>query len=256
MRDARLRGSSLDNDVVIIAGATGRVGAATVGTVVTQGARVVVLSRSHESAQRLIDAQVDAALRDRAIAQRADLSDAASAQAAVDAVLARFGRVDAVVSLAGGGTSFVPLAASTAAGLETAFRNNLLVAYNITVPVLRAMLRQPFKDGARSRGRLVVVTAGSSRTPQPRFGLMGMGKAGVNVLMLAIAREHKADGIVANAVVLGTVATEPARDYLDDAEFAAAATPQEVADVLAFHASDASSGVNGSLIELNAREID
>ena len=85
---------------------------------------------------------------------------------------------------------------------------------------------------------------------------MGAGKAGVNVLMRAIAREHKADGIVSNAVILGTVGTEASREYLNEADFAAAATPAEVADILAFHASDASSGVNGELIHLNAREVD
>jgi NAD(P)-dependent dehydrogenase (short-subunit alcohol dehydrogenase family) len=39
-------------------------------------------------------------------------------------------------------------------------------------------------------------------------------------------------------------------------DFAAAATPQEVADALAFLASDRGSGVNGALVDLNAREVD
>ena len=85
---------------------------------------------------------------------------------------------------------------------------------------------------------------------------MGIGKAGVNVLMRAIAREHKADGIVANAVILGGVAIDAAREYLSDDEFRAAVSPQEIADILAFHASDASTGINGSLIHVNAREVD
>jgi NAD(P)-dependent dehydrogenase (short-subunit alcohol dehydrogenase family) len=74
--------------------------------------------------------------------------------------------------------------------------------------------------------------------------------------MQAIAREHKADGIVANALVLGGVATEAARNYLGPDDFAAAATPQEVADTLAFLASDRGSGINGALVDLNAREVD
>ena len=161
-----------------------------------------------------------------------------------------------MISLAGGGTAFEPIVESTQADLEQSFRNNLVVAYQCFVPALRRMLAQSYRDGARSRGRLVAVTAGSSLTPQPRFGIMGAGKAGVNLLMRAIAREHKSDGIVSNAVVLGTVAIDAARTYLDDSEFSAAATPKEVADVLIFHASDASSGVNGELVHLNAREVD
>ena len=61
-----------------------------------------------------------------------------------------------------------------------------------------------------------------------------------------MAREHKIDGIVANAVVLGTVATEASRDYLDEAEYAAAASPEEVARVLAFLAFAASTASTAS----------
>ena len=247
----------LAGDVIVLAGATGRVGSATLRALFAHGAAgVIVASRSHASATRLIEETVDTQERARAVAVEADLTSTDGGGTLARTAVERFGRIDAVVSLAGGGTPFVSIAESTLDILEVSFRNNLVVAYNAVVPALREMLRQEMRPRARSRGRLVVVTAGSSLDPQPNFGIMGLGKAGVNLLMLAIAREHKADKIVANAVVLGTVATEAARDYLDAADFAAAATPEEVADVLVFHASDASSGVNGSLVHLNAREVD
>jgi len=244
----------LTDDAVLVAGATGRVGGATLEALLREGAgHVAVVSRSRESAERII---AQAAGAERAFPLEADLADAATAEAAIAEVVRRCGRLDAVVSLAGGGTKFVAIAESTPSDLAASVSNNLVVAYNLMVPALRAMLRQSYRSGARSRGRLVAVTAGSSLDPQPNFGIMGMGKAGVNVLMRAIAREHKVDGIVANAIVLGTVATEQARSYLDPEEFAAAAAPEEVAAILAFHASAGSSGVNGELINLNAREVD
>ena len=247
----------LAGDAIVLAGATGRVGGAMLRALVRHGAAgIIVASRSVASATRLIDASLEGPERTRAVAIKADLGANAGGVALARAALEHYGRIDAVVSLAGGGTPFVPIAESTLDVLELSFRNNLVVAYNAVVPALREMLRQEIRPGARSRGRLVVVTAGSSLDPQPNFGIMGIGKSGVNLLMLAIAREHKADGIVANAVVLGTVATQGAREYLDAADFAAAASPEEVADVLVFHASDASSGVNGSLVHLNAREVD
>jgi len=100
------------------------------------------------------------------------------------------------------------------------------------------------------------VTAGSSIAPAPGRGVFAAAKAAVNALMLAIAREHKADGIVANALVLGGVAFEGAAAFYSAEDLAAAATPQEVADVLTFLASDRASGINGALVDLNAREID
>ena len=247
----------LDGDAIVVAGGTGRVGGATLAALLREGAaHVAVLSRSEGGARDAIAAHVRAEDRDRTVALAADLVDAESAQAALFEAVRRFGRIDAVVSLAGGGSEFVPLVDASPEQLAVSVRNNLTVAANLMLPALRAMLAQPPRAGARSRGRLVAVTAGSSLDPQPSFGVMGMGKAGVNVLMRAIAREHKADGIVANAIVLGTVATAAARYYLDAGEFAAAASPEEVADVLAFHASDRSTGVNGELVHLNARETD
>lgn len=244
-----------DGDAILLAGATGRVGGATLATLVGEGARVLVVSRSRERAAQTIDDVLDDAEGAGALPFAADLTSPAQAAGAVAACVERFGRIDALVSLAGRGV-FVPLIDSTPDDLRATLTAFVETAYNLAIPALRAMLTQPMRDGARSRGRIVTVTAGSSKQPAPGRGLFGAAKAGVNVLMQAIAREHKADGIVANALVLGGVATEAARDYLSPEDFAAAATPQEVADALAFLASDHGSGVNGALVDLNAREVD
>ena len=233
-----------EDDVVVLAGATGRVGRPLVGRLLDEGARLVLISRSpHESAERVLPII-------------ADLTKGDAGKRVIDEAVAQYGRIDAVISLAGGGSRFVAVVDSTIDDMETSVRNNLVVAYNLFLPALRQALRQPMRAGRRSRARFVAVTAGSSVDPQPRFGIMGAGKAGVNTFMRAIAREHKGDGIVSNAVVLGGVATLEAREYLSPEDFAAAASPEEVANILAFHASDASTGVNGELIHLNAREVD
>jgi NAD(P)-dependent dehydrogenase (short-subunit alcohol dehydrogenase family) len=243
------------DDVVVFAGATGRVGGAALREFAAQGAYVVVLSRSRENAERAIAEYVVKDQQERAIPFASDLHDPAGAAAAIDFAVQRFGRIDAVVTLTGRG-HFVPLADSTLDDLEQNLQGNLIANYNLLLPALRAMLKQPMPNGALSRGRLVAVSAGSSKDPQPRFGLFGASKAGLNVLMQAIAREHKADGIVANSLVLGTVATESAHSYLSAEDFAAASQPQEVASVLAFLASSSATGINGALVDVNAREVD
>lgn len=243
------------DDVIVLAGATGKVGGATLKEFAAQGARVIVLSRSLEHAQNAITENVPRAQRERAVPYAADLNDPAAAAKAVDAAIKQFGRIDAVVTLSGRG-HFVPLADSTLDDLQQNLQGNLVVNYNLLMPALRAMLKQPLPPGAFSRGRLVAVSAGSSKNPQPRFGLFGASKAGLNVLMQAIAREHKADGIVANSLVLGTVATEAAKSYLSPDDYAAASQPREVANVLAFLASASATGVNGALVDVNAREVD
>jgi NAD(P)-dependent dehydrogenase (short-subunit alcohol dehydrogenase family) len=245
----------LQDDVVLCAGASGNVGGATLSTLVREGAQVAVIARSRESAERAIASYVPAEARGRTYALSADLREARAAHDAVDAVLTRFGRIDALVNLAGDGRT-VPLAESTEEDLRENLDGYVVTAYNLAVPVLRIMLGQPYKAGARSRGHIVTVTAGSSLDPAPRRGLFGAAKAGVNALMQAIAREHKPDGIVANALVLGGVATEVSRERRGEEAWSQAASPQEVAEVLTFLASRRSSGINGALVELNAREVD
>jgi NAD(P)-dependent dehydrogenase (short-subunit alcohol dehydrogenase family) len=245
----------LEGDAVVLAGGTGRVGGATLATLVREGARVIVVSRSLERARETIDGLLDDDEAAAAIPFAADLNEPTQAAAAIAACVGRFGRIDACVSLAGD-SNVAPLVETTLDDLRANLRGFVETAYNLTLPALRAMLAQPFRDGARSRGRIVVVTAGSSKQPAPGRGLFGVAKAGVNVLMQAIAREHKADGIVANALVVGGVATEAARRYMNADDLKAAATPQEVADALAFLAADRGSGINGALVDLNAREVD
>jgi 3-oxoacyl-[acyl-carrier protein] reductase len=245
----------LENHVVLCAGVTGHVGTVTLTTLIREGAQVAVLSRTLASAQRAIDAQVSPAERARALPLVADLNDAEQAAAAVEACRAHFGRIDALLNLAGDSTT-LPLLQSTPADLRTNVDGYLIMAYTLALPVLRVMLAQPFLPDALSRGHIVTVTAGSSVDPAPGRGLFGAAKAGVNTLMKAIAREHKADGIVANALVLGGVATEVSRARRGPQAWAEAARPQEVADVLAFLASRRSSGINGALVDLNAREVD
>ena len=243
------------DDVIVLAGGTGKVGGATLREFAAQGARLIVLSRAREHAEQAITENVLPEQRERAVPYAADLNDPAAAAQAIDAAVRQFGRIDAVVTLSGRG-HFAALAESTLDDLQQNLQGNLVVNYNLLMPALRAMLKQPVRPGALSRGRLVAVSAGSSKDPQPRFGLFGASKAGLNVLMQAIAREHKADGIVANAVVLGTVATEAAKSYLSPQDYAAASQPQEVANVLAFLASASATGVNGALVDVNAREVD
>ena len=238
-----------DGDVIVLAGATGRVGGATLRLLHEQGAQVVVVSRSPAAGAAAV------AGLSRASPAVADLADPAATQQVIDASAARFGRIDAIVNLAGKG-KFVALTESTLEDLRINLDGFVVSAYNLAVAALRQMLRQSYRPERRSRGHIVTVTAGSSRDPQPTMGLFGAAKAAVNTLMRAIAQEHKFDGIVANALVLGTVATEAARGYLNENDFAAAASPDEVARVLAFLASAASDGINGELIDLNARETE
>ena len=72
----------LEGDAIVLAGATGRVGGATLATLVREGARVVVISRALARAVAAI-ARYAPAAGDRTFPYEADIADPASAAAAV-----------------------------------------------------------------------------------------------------------------------------------------------------------------------------
>src|ERR1700722_4123269 len=139
-----------EGDAIVLAGATGRVGAATLTTLVREGARVVVLSRDEARARTTIAEALEPGQRERAIAVQADLSVAADAERAVAFAVAKFGRIDAAVNLAGSGVGWTPVSKSSLDDLHATVRAFLDTAYTLTMAALRAMLAQPYREGARS----------------------------------------------------------------------------------------------------------
>ena len=216
----------LEGDAIVLAGATGRVGGATLATLVREGARVVVISRSLDRAVAAIGRYAPAA-GDRAFPYEVDLADPASAEAAIAVCVERFGRIDALASLAGSSPRIGPLIDSTVDDLRTNLAAYVETAYNLALPALRAML--PCRSvPVRSHAAVLSPSLPLVSRSAPGRGLFGVAKAAVNILMRAIAREHKADGIVANALVLGGAQIEEARSHRTPEEFAAAATPKRL----------------------------
>ena len=246
----------LDEDAVLLAGATGRIGAATLTALVREGARVAVLSRDRGRAQAAIEKALEPAERKNAVALVADLYDPVSTDAAVAGCVAAFGRIDALVNLAGSGWHQKAMTESTVAELRSTIAEIIETAFIVSAAALRAMLAQPYREGARSRGRIITVSATSATRPNPGFTAYAAGKGGVNAMMIALAREHKADGIVANAVLLGGVNFPGSEKFRSPEDNAKAVSDREVADVLAFLASDRATGFNGAVLELSARETD
>ncbi len=93
--------ADLPDDAILLAGATGRIGAATLTKLVREGARVVVVSRDAARASAVIETALEPAVRERAIECGADLGDEDAAVRAVALCVQRFGRIDALVNLAG-----------------------------------------------------------------------------------------------------------------------------------------------------------
>jgi NAD(P)-dependent dehydrogenase (short-subunit alcohol dehydrogenase family) len=245
------------NRTVIVAGATARTGPAVVRAFLDAGFAVTATARNGERLRALAEAlgsrgsgAGDSGRKAGALHTAvADLLHPAQVESVVAATVARFGRVDAMTTLAGAGFLQRPFAETTLDDLRRLIEGNVYTTYLLCRAVLPRMLEQ-------GGGHIVTVAGGSALDPAYGRALFGASKAAIVTLTKGIARDHKAQGIVANCLVAGAIATNEARRYLNEENLRAAATLEEFANALVFLCSAQSSGINGTAVELNAREVD
>jgi NAD(P)-dependent dehydrogenase (short-subunit alcohol dehydrogenase family) len=232
--------------VVIVGGATARTGAAVLRAFLGAGYRVLATARRPDA---LAETLATLPGGEAVAVESADLLDPAGAVRVVDAARERFGRVDAMTTLTGSGFQQRPFAETDLAELRRLIDGNLYITYNLCRAVVPVMLEQ-------GGGHIVTIAGGSALDPGYGRALFGASKGAVVTLTKGIARDHKEQGIVANCLVAGTIATDAARQYLDEASLRAAATLEEFANAILFLCSSPSSGINGTAVELNGREVD
>lgn len=214
-----------------------------------EGARLAITStteRIHERAAELTALGYDAA------GFVADLTDREQVRALVDAVVETFGRIDILVNNAGMvsvamdgplGGDFVSLAD---ADWDLDISLNLQTAYNVSRAVVPGMTE-------RGWGRVVMVSSvtGPLVTTEGVVGYAA-AKAGMDGLMRGIAIEVGRAGVTVNSVAPGWIASG---SQLPEEAAAGAhtplgrsGTPEEVAEVVAFLASDRASYVTGTVV--------
>jgi 3-oxoacyl-[acyl-carrier protein] reductase len=190
--------SQLANQIAVVTGAGRGIGRAIALKFASEGADVVVLSRTVENSEK-VAAEIRALGR-KAWAYAVDVADAASVNAAADKILAECGRVDILVNNAGV-TRDGLLMRMTDEDWDTVLNTNLRGGFLVTRAFCRAMLKQ------RS-GRIINVAS--------VIGLIGnagqcnyaASKAGLIGFTQSAAREFASRGITVNALAPGFIETD------------------------------------------------
>jgi NAD(P)-dependent dehydrogenase (short-subunit alcohol dehydrogenase family) len=172
------------------------------------------------------------------------LADATQAKKAIDAVAAHFGKIDALVNIAGG-FAFEAIAEGDPKTWQRMYALNVLTALNASRSAIGYLSASP-------AGRIVNVGAMGALQAGAGMGAYAASKAGVHRLTEALAAEWKGK-ITVNAVLPSTIDTPANRASMPKADFAKWVTPQELADVILFLASDAASAVTGALLPVSGR---
>jgi NAD(P)-dependent dehydrogenase (short-subunit alcohol dehydrogenase family) len=225
----------MDGKVVVVTGASGALGKVVTEIALARGARVAGVD--HATSQV-------AASANRIELGGVDLTDAAQAQTAIDAVVAQFGRLDALLNIAGG-FAFEAVAEGDPRTWQRMYALNLLTALNASRSAIPHLAASP-------AGRIVNVGAMGALQAGGGMGPYAASKAGVHRLTEALAAEWKGK-ITVNAVLPSTIDTPANRASMPKADFAKWVAPQELAEVMLFLASDAASAVTGALLPVSGR---
>ncbi|RUL88536.1 SDR family NAD(P)-dependent oxidoreductase [Tautonia sociabilis] len=200
----------LSGSAVLITGGR-RVGGDLARLLAGRGARLAMTYRtSEETIRRTLQECKDRGAAD-VLAVAADLADPAQAERAVGEVLARFGRIDALVNMASV-YERTPFRDLTPEHLERMLATNLIAPYYAAVAVGKAMLDQePIAGGSGLSGKIVQV--GDWSTARPRRGQLPYitAKGGLTTMTLALAKEL-APRVAVNLVQPGTIEPPPELD--------------------------------------------
>jgi NAD(P)-dependent dehydrogenase (short-subunit alcohol dehydrogenase family) len=173
-----------------------------------------------------------------------DLTDASSAQAAVDAVADRFGRLDALLNLAGG---FVwREIEEDPSDWDRMHALNLKTALHASRSALPHLKRS-------EHGRIINVGAAAALKSGAGMGPYAASKASVHRLTESLAEELKSTSVTVNAVLPSILDTPQNRQDMPDADPSKWVALADLAAVILFLASPASHAVTGALIPVTGR---
>ena len=242
----------LSGRVALVTGAARGLGRAAAERLHELGASVAINTRDVERASAVV-----ATLGERAFAVPGDVAGDGVPDALVARILERFGRLDIVVNNAAHAqsTRFADLGADE---FRAALEINMVAPFLLTKAALPAMQAQHHGriiNISSTAGRMVSTLGGAHYTAS-KTGLLGLTRAA--------AKELGRFGITVNAICPGLIDTELTREHADPALLVRLAagfpvprlgTAREVADLIAFVASDAAAYITGASFDINGGDL-
>ena len=227
---------SFKGQTVVITGAAGNLGQAVAARFAAEGANLALLDLNQAALDNVPTAGSGDVLR-----QGVDLSDAAVISTAIGAVIARFGRIDALCNLAGGFHMGEKVHEVPADKWDFMMELNAGSVLRMAQAVVPHML----KAGG---GRIVNIGAYSALSGKAEMGAYVASKSAVIRLTETMAAELRSHNINVNCVLPSVIDTPQNRAAMPKADPAKWVAPEALADVLLFLCSPAARSIHGAAI--------
>lgn len=239
----------LKEKVAVITGAAQGIGLATSELFVAEGARVVIVdvdAAKAEAAARTLDAGADVCL-----GMACDVRRFSDCEAAVKAVLAKWGKLDILVNNAGLTKDNLVMRISEA-DWDLVLDVNLKGAFNFTKAAIRPMMKARY-------GRIVNLSSVVGLEGAAGQANYAASKGGLVALTKSTAREFASRGITANAVAPGFIRTRLTEAIPEDAKkkllerilLGRVGDPIDIARAALFLSSDEASYITGHVLSVN-----
>lgn len=228
----------LSSRVVAVTGGFGSLGSSVGRAALSAGAQVALIDRADAS-------RLPVYASDAFALGGVDLGASESASVAMARVVERFGRLDALVNVAGG-FSWEKVEGGSAGTWDAMYQINLRTAVNATQSALPHLL-------ARGDARIVNIGAGAAARASAGMGAYAASKAGVARFTEALADELKDRAVCVNAVLPSIIDTLANRADMPSVDFSRWVKPEQIADLVVFLLSHHARAITGALIPISGR---
>ena len=253
----------MSKSVAVITGASQGIGRASAIRLARDFSALVLVARNRVSLEQTAEA-VTAAGADAQVID-ADLAQPEVAQAVVDRTLAAFGRIDALLNIAGA-VPQIDLFEMTDAQWEDGLALKLHGARRLTIAAWAAL--------KATKGSVVLMSGNSALFPKAPYAAVGTINAAIVALAKAFSDRGITDGVQVNSVLPGPVMTARRRSYLQhwaplhdmtvaeatenfpkEAGIARYGEPEEIAELMAFLVSPGARWMTGSTLRMDGGEV-